>query len=124
MNFYFLRKPSTHGQVPFSTTDRHMGAKIVDCPVCGTRGMIGKNKLGRVPVEIVIRDIVDELDDIEQAGTVLLGSRKFREAVAAGGLTGRSPGGGFSPSLATTPSPRCKCNEWAVGRWRSSCRRA
>ena len=88
MNFYFLRKPSTHGQVPFSTTDRHMGAKIVDCPVCGTRGMIGKNKLGRVPVEIVIRDIVDELDDIEQAGTVLLGSRKFREAVAAGGLTG------------------------------------
>jgi len=88
MNFYMLNRPATHGKVPLTTTDRNVGAKIIDCPVCGTRGMIGKNKLGRVPVEIVIKDVADELDDIEQASTVLLASRKFREAVARVRLTG------------------------------------
>ncbi len=88
MDFYELYEPVTHGKVPLGTTRAHRGNKVVDCPVCGTRGMIGKCKLGKVPVEILIKDIVDELDDIGQASTVLLASRKFREAVAAGGLTG------------------------------------
>jgi hypothetical protein len=88
MKFYLLRKNRTHGKVPFSTTDEYMGCKLVNCSVCGTRGMIGKNQLGKVPVELLVKDVVDKLDDIEQASTVLLASRKFRDTVADAGLTG------------------------------------
>jgi hypothetical protein len=50
--------------------------------------MIGQNKLGKVPVEILIKDVVDELDDIEQASTVLMASKQFRDTVTSAGLTG------------------------------------
>ena len=96
MMFYMLDRKTTHGKVPFTTSDAYSGCEIVDCAICGTRGMVGKYKLGKVPVEIIVKDVVDELDDIESASTVLLASSKFREVVTSACLTGIK----FYPPLA------------------------
>jgi len=88
MEFYLLdRLPGKDGRVPLSTTEEHSGDIVVDCASCGTRGILPKCMCGKLPVDILVKD-VGFLEDIEQAATVLLASRKFRQAVASAGLTG------------------------------------
>lgn len=88
MRFYlFDTTIREDGKVPLTTTNKHRGCLIVNCPVCKTRGLLGKNRIGKVDVEILVRDIAP-LEDIEQASTVLLASKKFRDAICSAGLTG------------------------------------
>lgn len=88
MRFYILwRTPRRDNKIPLTTTDQHPGVVIVNCPACGTRGLMPAVRTGKLQVELLVRDAA-YLDDIEQAGSTGLASRKFREAVASAGLTG------------------------------------
>jgi len=88
MQFYMLdRPPRTDDKVPLDATDGNLGCVILDCPVCGATGVLPKQLSPWVPIEIAVQSS-GYLDDIEQAFTTLLVSQKFRDAVAAGGLTG------------------------------------
>ncbi len=90
MKFFLLkRRPRESRKVPFTTSAEHRGDVAVNCAECGAIGLIPKSLLGEVPVEIVVKDIAP-LEDIEQAGSVLLASVRFREAVERGGLVGIS----------------------------------
>ena len=88
MRFYFFdKKPSRDGKYPLGTTEEHRGCKIINCPVCGTRGLLPKCMCGRLDVEILVKTI-GCLEDIAQASTVNLVSKKVRDAIFRAGLTG------------------------------------
>jgi hypothetical protein len=54
MRFYFLwPSPRRDNKIPLETTDQHPGVIIVNCPACGTRGIMPAVRAGRLPVEIL-----------------------------------------------------------------------
>ena len=88
MRFYiFRKKPSRDGKYPLGTTNENPGCKIINCPVCRTKGLLPKCRCGRLDVEILVKAI-GYLEDIKQASTVLLVSKKVREVISQAGLTG------------------------------------
>ena len=88
MKFYILRRtPRRDNKIPLETTDDYPGSVLVNCPACGAIGIMPASNTGRLPVEILVRD-VGYLDDLEQASSTFLASRKMREAITSAGLTG------------------------------------
>ena len=88
MNFYLLLcEARRDDKIPLTVTERHRGCIIVNCSVCGVRGVMPLIKSGKLPVEIKVK-CVAYLDDIEQAFTIFLASRRVQDAVKSNGLTG------------------------------------
>ena len=85
---YLLKlSPRRDNKIPLETTDAYPGVVLVNCPACGTRGIMPAVRTPKLPVEILVRDTA-YLDDIELAGSTELASRKVREAITSAGLTG------------------------------------
>lgn len=88
MIFYLLDRPARKDdKVPLDTTEAHPGCVIVKCADCGVTGIMPHRKGGKVPIELAIYDVT-YLDDIEQAFTTLLASKKFQESASSNYLTG------------------------------------
>src|SRR2546429_1657216 len=88
MEFYLLdRSSQREWRIPLQTTQRYPGYVVVNCKVCGTTGIVPQSKSGLMPVEIAIQG-VGLLQDIEQAGTTLLASKKMQDLVTRHGLSG------------------------------------
>lgn len=88
MQFYMLRRPPrADDKIPLDVTDENLGCVLVNCPACGTQGIMPKQLSPWVPIEIRVQSL-GYLDDIEQAFSTLLVSQKFRDAVVAAGLVG------------------------------------
>ena len=88
MKFYMVKRtPRRDNKIPLETTDAHPGIVLVNCPACGTRGIMPAVRTSRLPVEILVRDVA-YLDDLEQASSTFLASRRMREAITSAGLTG------------------------------------
>lgn len=88
MGFYLLRRPARKDdRVPLGVSEEHQGCIIVRCAHCGVIGVLPHRIGGKVDLEIEIKDVA-YLDDIEQAFTKLLVSKKYRDAVMSHGLTG------------------------------------
>ena len=88
MRFYMLKRPPRRDdRIPLDVTEQHLGCVLVDCSLCGAQGILPACLSPRVPVEVWVQSL-GYLDDIEQAFTTLLASRKFRDAVLTAGLTG------------------------------------
>jgi len=88
MNFYeMIPTPRRDAKILLGTTDLYPGYRIINCPVCGTRGLLPHSLCGKIPVELLVRE-AGYLDDIEQASTTMLFSKKVRDAVTSAELTG------------------------------------
>src|SRR5258708_7385649 len=74
---------------PLATTSRATGDVPVRCSFCGISSIVPYSKKPRqTPVEIAIVFGAGRLGDVEQAGTILLASKRFRAVVTEKQLTG------------------------------------
>ena len=88
MDFFVLKRlPRRDQRIPLGTSKANRGHVVINCNVCGTRGILPKSRTPQMPVEITILD-TGNLEDIEQASTTLLFSKKARSVLRDQALSG------------------------------------